>query len=85
VPFSELGVNSYDVNQRAEQLVDTLTMFYSLKEIEAVLFWGFWDQSIWEGDAAFYEGDNVEVRMWNVQFTGYLFPLKKGCLTVHFT
>ena len=58
---SELGVNNPNVTERAIQLIDTMTMLYSLPEIQAVLFWGFWDGSIWETEAPFYEGENVLV------------------------
>lgn len=59
-------MNNPDVNMRAVQLVDTLTMLYSLPEIYGVLFWGFWDGSIWEPEAPFYEGPDVLVSFINI-------------------
>ena len=54
-----MGVNNGDVNGRATDLVDTLTMLYSLGQVEGVILWGFWDGRIWETDAAMYEGNSV--------------------------
>lgn len=59
--ISELGVNNNNVNMRASQLVDTLTMFYSLPAVHGVILWGFWDGRIWENEAAMYEGSSVTV------------------------
>jgi len=49
------------VDERAVLLVDTLTMLYSLPQIHGILFWGFWNEIIWEKEAPFYEGEDVLV------------------------
>ncbi|XP_076467138.1 uncharacterized protein LOC143298224 [Babylonia areolata] len=60
--ITELDVQSWDENKRADSYEKALTAFYNHPNVEGILFWGFWDQSHWRGEkAALVKGDNLEL------------------------
>ncbi|KAL4233055.1 hypothetical protein ACF0H5_007741 [Mactra antiquata] len=59
IMVTEFAINERDENKKASHLVDVMTMLFSHPSVKGILFWGFWDQDIWEHDAPLYTGSNV--------------------------
>nr|KAG5694098.1 hypothetical protein BaRGS_033717 [Batillaria attramentaria] len=60
--ITELDVQAWDENKRADFYESALRTFYEHPAVEGILFWGFWDKQHWRGDkAALIRGDNFEL------------------------
>ncbi|KAL4233155.1 hypothetical protein ACF0H5_007840 [Mactra antiquata] len=59
VMITEFAINEEDDGIKAQNVEDTLTLFFSHPAVEGVLFWGFWDGRIWEPLAPLFNGPDV--------------------------
>nr|QGJ04027.1 cellulase [Rapana venosa] len=59
---TELDVVAQDENRRADFYEKVLRTLYSHPAVEGILFWGFWDQAHWRGEAAaLVRGNNLDL------------------------